>query len=76
MTWFTHVNRNTINANTKHGTTEPAVRFQEGRHGKATYCMEVEIDGPVRVRYSPHEPLLPCGARLVIESDAQPRVVK
>lgn len=74
--WYTHVNRNTINANTKHGSSEPAVRFQEGKYGQPTYAMEVEIPGPSRVRYSPHEPLLPCGARLVIESEAKPEVIR
>ncbi len=74
--FFTHVNRNTIAANTKHGRSEPAVRFQKGRYGKPAYAMEIEIDGPVRLRYSPHEPLLPCGARVVIESEAEPRIIK
>ena len=73
--FYTHINRGTIDSNRKHGTVTPAVRFQKGRYGKATYAMEVEIDGPIRVRYSPHAPLLPCGARLVIESEAEPRVV-
>ena len=74
--WYTHVNRNTIASNVKHGTTEPAVRFQRDRYGKPVYAMEVEIDGPVRVVYSPHDPLLPCGARLVIASEAEPRIVR
>lgn len=76
MTTYVHVNRNVINRNTKHGTNEPAVRFQRGRYGKPTYAHEVEIEGPSRVVYSPHEPVLPCGARLVITTEAKVKVVK
>lgn len=76
MTWYIHVNRNQIDANTKHKTTEPSVRFQKGKHGKPTYCNEVEIPGPSRVLYSPHDPILPCGARLVIMSEQEPKVIQ
>jgi len=73
--WYTHVNRNTINANTKHGTSKPAVRFQRGKYGKPRYALKVRINGPVEIEYSPHEPLLPCGARLVILSEQEPEVI-
>ncbi len=76
MTTYVHVNRNTINSNTKNGTSDPAVRFQTGKYGKATYAHEVEIEGPSRVIYSPHEPLLPCGARMVIATESPVRVVR
>jgi hypothetical protein len=76
VTFFTHINRGVIDANRKNGTTLPAVSFRSGRRGKATYAMEVEIPGPSRVIYSPHEPLLPCGARMVIASETQPVVVR
>lgn len=74
MTTYIHVNRNTINSNTKNGTNLPAVRVQDGRH--SLYAHEVEIMGPSRVIYSPHAPLLPCGARLVIATEAEVRVIK
>ncbi|WP_079601993.1 hypothetical protein [Bradyrhizobium erythrophlei] len=76
MTTYVHVNRNVIASNAKHGTDNPAVRLQRGRYGKPTYANEVEIDGPSRVVYSPHKAILPCGARLVIETDAPVRVVR
>lgn len=76
MTFYTHVNRGQIDSNRKHGTSLPAVSFRRGKRGKSTYAMEVEIPGPVRVIYSPHEPLLPCGARMVIASEAKPVVVR
>ncbi len=76
MTIFVHINRNVIASNAKHGTNKPAVRYQRGKYGKATYCHEVAIDGPSRVIYSPHEPLLPCGARLVMATESNVRVVR
>ncbi len=76
MTTYVHVNRNTIASNAKHGTNKPAVRYQRGRYGKATYCHEAAIDGPSRVIYSPHDPLLPCGARLVIATEARVSTIK
>lgn len=76
VTTYVHVNRNTIASNAKHGTDKPAVRFQRGRYGKATYAHEVEIEGHSRVVYSPHRPLLPCGARLVIETEAPVKVIR
>ena len=76
MNWFTHVNRNQIDANTKHGTSEPVVRFQRGTRGKATYCNEVELPAGSRVVYTPHDPLLKCGARLVITSPSSPVVIR
>jgi hypothetical protein len=75
--YYTHINRNVINSNRKNGTAEPAVRFQKGKYGAPTYAFEVELPTGSRVVYRPHgEPLLPCGARLVIESEAAPEVIK
>lgn len=70
------MNRNTIASNAKHGTNLPAVRYQKGRYGKATYAHAVQIHGPSQVVYSPHEALLPCGARLVIVTEAEVSVVE
>lgn len=70
MTWYTHVNRNLV------GKDTPVVRFQKGKRGKAIYCFEVELPAGSRVVYSPHEPILPCGARLVITSPTAPVVIR
>lgn len=72
--FYTHINRRVIDSNRKHGTNNPPVRFQKGKYGRPTYAQEVLIDGPCRVIYSPREPILPCGARMVIESEVQPIV--
>jgi hypothetical protein len=75
-TTFIHVNRNRIASNAKHKRNEPVVRFHTGRHGRPTCAHEVEILGPSRVIYSAHEPLLPCGTRLVIATEAEVRIVR
>lgn len=75
MTYYTHVNRQVIDGNRKHGRDDPPVRFQKGKYGRAFYAHEVEIDGPVKVIYD-GEALLPCGARLVIASETRPRKVR
>lgn len=75
--YYTHVNRNTIASNQKNGTENPAVRFQKGRYGSPTYCFEVELPAGAKMVYRPSgEPLLPCGARLVIESEEEPKVLR
>lgn len=72
--YYVHVNRNTINANTKNGTTLPAVRFQNGKYGKAVYANRVRFTEGELV-YSAHKPLLPCGARMVIQTPNRPEVI-
>jgi hypothetical protein len=75
MTWFVHVNKNTIASNRKHGKKEPAVRIQRGRRGKSIYCYRAKfVEG--EIIYSPHEPLLPCGARMVIQTEHEPEVLE
>lgn len=74
MTTYIHVNRNTIASNAKHNTTEPAIRVQRGKYGKPRYCHTVKILGPSEMIYSPHKPLLPCVARLVIQTESELRI--
>jgi len=74
--YYTHINRNVINSNRKNGTAEPAVRFQKGLYGKPTYAFEVRLPSESRVVYRPSgDPILPCGARLVICSEEAPTVI-
>lgn len=73
MTYYIHVNRNKIDSNRKHGTNEPVIKFHKGKYGKATYAHKVKIKEGELV-YSPHEPLLPCGARLVILTEIEPEI--
>jgi hypothetical protein len=75
MTWFIHVNKNTIASNRKKGTEEPAIRFQNGKYGKPIYANRVRFKEGEFI-YAPHgDPLLPCGARMVLATEFEPEVV-
>lgn len=74
MKWYIHVNQHKIRKNISAEVKEPVVRVQRGRSGPSTYVNSVRIpDGSV-MRYSPDNPLLACGARLVIECPSEPLV--
>ena len=71
---FIHVNQHKIRANKKHGTNDPVITVKEGR--THTYCHELKITGEVTVRYGGNDkPILPCGARVVIETDGFVEIV-
>lgn len=74
--YYTHVNRQVIDANRKHGRNDPPVRFQKGKYGKSVYAHEIVFPAGGRVIYDPHGRLLPCGARLVICSEESPEVIR
>ena len=63
MTTIIHINRNIIQANAKHGRSDPVCRVE--KDGEVTYCMEVNIKGESRMVYRPTNPR-PCGAKLWI----------
>ena len=70
MKKYIHVNQHKIRANKKYGTDDPVITIKEGR--KNTYCHSVEILGPSKVYYGRNEkPILPCGARVVIETESE-----
>ena len=72
---YIHVNQHKIRANKKHGTNGPVITI---KHGKTnTYCHEVKINGDSVIRYGGNDkPLLSCGARVVIETEAEVEVLK
>lgn len=72
VTWYVHVNRNTIDSNRKHHKSDPPIKVQRGRYGQSMYFNSVELPAGSRIVYSADEHLLPCGARLVIECDEAP----
>lgn len=74
--WYTHVNRGVIDSNRKNNTDNPPVTFRKGKHGKSTAAHEVEFPAGARMSYLPHDKILPCGARLVIISDEEPKVIR
>ena len=72
---YIHVNQHVIRANKKNNTKDPVITIKQGKSN--IYCHEVNILGPSRVVYGGNEkPLLSCGARVVIETEAEVEVIK
>jgi len=67
---YIHVNQHKIKANLKHGTNEPVITVKQGKSNR--YGHTVDILGPSSVAYGGSgAPLLPCGARVVIKTEAE-----
>ena len=72
---YIHVNQHVIRSNKKNNTNDPVITIKQGKSN--IYCHEVNILGPSRVVYGGNEkPLLSCGARVVIETEAEVEVIK
>ncbi len=66
-----HINQHKIRSNSKKPDSErePVITIKTSKSN--TYCHEVKILGESTVRYGGNEkPILPCGARVVIETTA------
>jgi hypothetical protein len=72
--WYVNINRNVIDSNRKHGKNDPPIRIQKGKHGKPTYGFSAVLPEGSRLVYSNDGAILPCGARLVIISEKEPRL--
>jgi hypothetical protein len=73
--YYTHINRGVIDSNRKNDRNDPPVKFQKGKYGDPVYAHEVEfVNG--RVIYDHEGRILPCGARLVIVSEEEPKVIR
>ena len=70
--WYVHVNQHKIRSNIHAETIDPPISVRRGRNGRAVYGMGVRIPDGSSLVYSPDSPLLPCGARLVIECPTEP----
>jgi len=75
MKWYVHVNQHKIrkNIHAEHPVAPVAVR--RGRSGNVLYGNDIRLPAGSRIIYSPHAPLLSCGARLVIECDEEPMIL-
>ena len=74
---FIHVNQQRIRSNLKHGTDDPVITIKRGRTNR--YAHEVSIDGPSTIVYSGAgrcDPLLRCGARVAIKTEATVRIIR
>jgi len=73
-----HVNQHNIRSNKTKGTQLPVITIKEGKSN--TYCNEVEILGPSKIIYGGDgcdaKPLLSCGARVVIQTDAEIKIIR
>ena len=75
MKKYIHVNQHKIRANKKHGTDEPVITIKAGKTN--TYCHAVEVLGSSTIRYGGNDkPILSCGARVVIETEAELNIHK
>ena len=67
INWYTH------NTGGETMNKEAVITVKQGR--KNTYCHSVEVMGPSVVRYGGNDhPILPCGARVVIETESEVRI--
>ena len=72
---YVHVNQHKIRSNKKYGKNEPVITVKRG--SRNTYCHAVEVLGPSVVRYGGNDsPILSCGARVVIETEADVEIVE
>lgn len=73
-----HINQHNIRSNKTKGTDLPVVTIKQGKTN--TYCNEVEIAGPSKIIYGGHgcdsKPLLSCGARVVIETESEIKILR
>ena len=73
-----HVNQHNIRSNKTKGTDLPVITIKQGRAN--TYCNEVEILGPSRIIYGgagcDTKALMGCGARVVIETESEVKIVQ
>ncbi len=71
---YIHVNQHKIRSNLKHNKNEPVITIKQGSTN--TYCHGVDVLGPSRIVYGGNnKPLLSCGARVVIETEADIRII-
>lgn len=73
--YYITINRQTIAKNAVSGTNEPPISVRKSKSGKGEYCHEVEVTNG-RLVYSPRKPILKCGARLVLQTPDQPKIIR
>ena len=77
---YIHVNQGNIKGNLKTVRTgrdqelKPVITIKEGKSN--VYCTAVAILGPSKVIYGHVKTLLSCGARVVIETDAEIEIIE
>ena len=72
-----HINQHNIRSNKTKDTDLPVITIKVG--SKNYYCNEIEIMGPSKVIYcgsGDQKPLINCGARVVIETLSEIKIVE
>lgn len=72
-----HINQHHIRSNKSKKTDLPVITIKQG--SKNYYCNEIEIDGPSTIKYcgsGDQKPLISCGARVVMETTSEVRVIR
>jgi len=74
---YIHINQHHIRSNKSKKTELPVITIKEGRTN--TYCNEVEILGPSKLVYCGEgdvKPLLSCGARVVLQTESEIKIIR
>ena len=75
MKTYIHVNQHKIRANKKHGTNEPVITVKKG--SRKYLLSRSEVLGPSTIMYGGNDkPILSCGARVVIMTESEVKVIK
>lgn len=73
MKKYIHVNQHKIRSNLKNKTNYPVITVKQGKTN--TYCKSVKILGHAEVMQSlDDKPILSCGARVVIVTEAEVQI--
>tara|TARA_A200000159_G_scaffold27376_1_gene24159 strand:- start:831 stop:1058 length:228 start_codon:yes stop_codon:yes gene_type:complete len=73
MKKYIHVNQHKIRSNLKNKTNDPVITVKQGKTN--TYCKSVKILGNSEVIQSlDDKPILSCGARVVIVTEAEVQI--
>ena len=70
--WYIHVNQHVIRKNINAEVKEPPIAIRRLK-GPVRYVYSCDIPDGSRIVYSPDNPILDCGARLVIECPTEPQ---
>lgn len=74
---YVSINSHVIRANAKTGADNPPIRIGRSAHDRhPAYASEIVIQGPSRLVYNARAPVLKCGARMVLATEAPIRILR
>jgi len=77
LRWYIHVNQHIIrkNIHAEDEDIQAPITVKRGRNGRSATGFNVRIPDGSHVVYDAREPILPCGARLVIVCPSEPEIL-